>query len=215
MGELKLTKSELRLQQQKLTQLEKYLPTLHLKKSLLQTQLNEVRAEIRDLERSFHESRLSVSEAAGLLSVNFGFKITDSAKIAKVVKHYENIAGVSIPIFEKVEFAPFEYSLFDTPAYLESLIQLLRHMTIAKAKLQVAEEKKGAIAKELREVTIRVNLFEKNLIPNAKKNIQKIRVFLGDQQLAAIAQAKVAKQKIEKAKKKQLLLTNVTSKDPA
>ncbi|HEY5259666.1 MAG TPA: V-type ATP synthase subunit D, partial [Rhabdochlamydiaceae bacterium] len=50
--------------------------------------------------------------------------------------------------------------------------------------------------KELRDVSIRVNLFEKILIPRAQGNIRKIKIFLGDQQLAAVCQAKVAKQKI-------------------
>lgn len=40
-------------------------------------------------------------------------------------------------------------------------------------------------------------MFEKILIPRALKNIKKIKVFLGDQQLAAVSQAKVAKKKIE------------------
>ncbi len=62
-------------------------------------------------------------------------------------------------------------------------------------------EKKRALQKELRDVSIRVNLFEKILIPRSQDNISKIRIFLGDQQLAAVAQAKVAKQKIERRKK--------------
>ena len=41
-----------------------------------------------------------------------------------------------------------------------------------------------------------MNLFEKILIPRSLENIKKIKMFLDDQQLAAISQAKVAKQKI-------------------
>ncbi len=58
----------------------------------------------------------------------------------------------------------------------------------------------NALEKEWREVSIRVNLFEKVLIPRCQKNIKKIKVFLGDQQLAAVSQAKVAKGKIEENK---------------
>ena len=73
----------------------------------------------------------------------------------------------------------------------------------AKARIEVAIEKKTALETELREVAIRVNLFEKILIPRAQKNIKKIRVFLGDMQLAAVSQAKVAKTKIEERKREQ------------
>ena len=73
-------------------------------------------------------------------------------------------------------------------------------MAVAWAKIKIAQEKKIALEKELREVSIRVNLFEKILIPRALKNIKKIKIFLGDQQLAAVSQAKVAKRKIEENK---------------
>jgi V/A-type H+-transporting ATPase subunit D len=66
----------------------------------------------------------------------------------------------------------------------------------------VTNEQRQALEKEWREVSIRVNLFEKILIPRAVENIRKIKVFLGDQQLAAVSRAKVAKTKIEASKKK-------------
>jgi V/A-type H+-transporting ATPase subunit D len=40
-----------------------------------------------------------------------------------------------------------------------------------------------------------VNLFEKVKIPEARDNIRRIRIFLGDQQTAAVARAKLAKAK--------------------
>jgi V/A-type H+-transporting ATPase subunit D len=38
-----------------------------------------------------------------------------------------------------------------------------------------------------------VNLFEKILIPTAKKNIQRIQIFLGDADRSAIVRSKIAK----------------------
>lgn len=201
MAEIRLTKSELRLQRKRLTQLERYLPTLHLKKAMLQTEVNEVKLEIIKLESSFNSARLSVSQSSSLVTDRFGFNIADSARVSRVEKRYENIAGVDVPHFEKVVFAPFDYPLFSTPPWLDAFVDELRKMTIAKAKVHIAQEKKKALERELREVTIRVNLFEKNLIPKAQKNIRKIKVFLGDQELAAVSQAKVAKTKIEEKKR--------------
>ena len=68
-------------------------------------------------------------------------------------------------------------------------------MTV-REKIKIARREKRGLEKELREVSIRVNLFEKILIPRALDNIKKIKIFLGDQQLAAVAQAKVSKKKI-------------------
>ena len=96
---------------------------------------------------------------------------------------YENIAGIEIPIFESIVFKEPEYFLFDTPVWTEAASEFLRTMVIAREKINVAEEKMRALKKELREVSIRVNLFEKILIPRSIENIKKIRIFLGDQQL--------------------------------
>ena len=49
MTQIKYTKTELRQQQIKLTQLEKYLPTLQLKKAMLQLEINQV---VQELERA-------------------------------------------------------------------------------------------------------------------------------------------------------------------
>jgi V/A-type H+-transporting ATPase subunit D len=126
--------------------------------------------------------------------------VTQYADILLVKKTYENIAGVEIPLFGKVVFREPEYFLFDTPVWTDSATDLLRELITAREKINVAEEKRRALEKELREVSIRVNLFEKILIPRSTENIKKIRIFLGDQQLAAVAQAKVAKRKIAEKK---------------
>lgn len=197
-----MTKNELRGQQKLLTQLERYLPTLQLKKAMLQTEVNEVRVEIARLEEAYHQMRLHVSQSAGLLNEKIGLDLTHFAKVSHVEKRYENIAGVDLPIFERAVFEDVDYPLFSTPPWLDATVSDLRKLAIAKLKVHIEEEKKEALEKELREVTIRVNLFEKNLIPKAKRHIKTIKVFLGDQELAAIAQAKVAKTKIEAKKKR-------------
>lgn len=201
MAEFKLTKTELRAQQNKLQQLEKYLPTLQLKKAMLQLEVTEARLEIFKCEEAFQNIRSKADVFSPLLNEKLSIDIRDSAKIVKVNRRYENIAGVEVPYFESIEFADFSYSLFDTPAWVDSVIYGLRILAEAQIRVKIAREKKAALEKELREVSIRVNLFEKILIPRSKNNIKKIRVFLGDQQLAAVSQAKVAKSKIEEHKK--------------
>ena len=58
MAEIKLTKNELRSQQNKLNQLEKYLPTLQLKKAMLQIEVNEARLEISKCEEDFFKKTI-------------------------------------------------------------------------------------------------------------------------------------------------------------
>lgn len=193
---IKLTKNELRTQQTRLAQFQRYLPTLQLKKAMLQFEVSLVVMEITKLKEQFAAVRMQVESFAPFLVEKVDCDVVQYAEIVHVKKHYENIAGVEIPLFDKVVFKELDYFLFDTPVWTDRATELLRELVTVRETISVAEEKKRALEKELREVSIRVNLFEKILIPRAQENIKKIRVFLGDQQLAAVAQAKVAKRKI-------------------
>lgn len=193
---IKLTKNELRDQQSRLSQLEKYLPTLQLKKAMLQIEVNNTQIELQDLEEILEKSKERVVEFSSLLAEKVDCDVCKYAEVVHVNKSYENIAGVEIPTFQSVVFKEEDYSLFDTPSWTDSALLHVRKMVSIIENIHVVNEKKRALEKELREVSIRVNLFEKVLIPRAKQNIKKIKIFLGDQQLAAVSQAKVAKMKI-------------------
>lgn len=196
MAEVKFTKTELRSQQLKLDRLRKYLPTLQLKKALLQAEVNQAQNEIEQLKGVFALSEEKVSHYSHLLTDRSATDLFSAVKVQHVMRLHENVAGVEIPLFETILFEPASYSLFDTPVWFESVILGLQELITIREKIHIAEEKKRALEKELREVSIRVNLFEKILIPRALENIKKIKIFLGDQQLAAVCQAKVAKKKI-------------------
>jgi V/A-type H+/Na+-transporting ATPase subunit D len=196
MADVKLTKTELRLQQLKLGQLQKYLPTLQLKKALLQMEVNQAQAEVDQFTQQMQSIEKRVEGYSSLFSDRGAFELFAAVEIQEVEKEYENIAGLDIPIFKGVIFKEPSYALFDTPVWLESAIGGVKELLIAREKIKIAQEKKRLLQKELREVSIRVNLFEKIMIPRALENIKKIKIFLGDQLLAAVSQAKVAKKKI-------------------
>lgn len=200
MAQIKYTKTELRSQQHRLSQLQKYLPTLQLKKALLRLEVQQVEAQ---LEAAFAELQVQeqrLERFSSLLTDRDAHPLFDATAVSNVEKRYENIAGVEVPFFERVVFAQKNYSLFDTPVWMESAISGIEEFIVSREKIKVLREKKLLLAKELREVSIRVNLFEKILIPRTTGNISRIRIFLGDQMLAAVAQAKVSKRKIQERK---------------
>ena len=194
-----MTKNGLRDNQHLLKQLQTYLPTLQLKKSLLQTQVMLIKNRIARLFEDLYKRKEDVVRFCDLLSSKYGFDPLEYVKIKHIQKSYENIAGVDLPIFEKVIFTDLEYDLFNTPGWFDIAIEKLKQMITAREKIYVEEEKKRSLQKELKDVSIRVNLFEKILIPRTLNSIKKIRIFLNDQELAAISQAKVAKLKKVKA----------------
>ncbi|MCH9613464.1 MAG: V-type ATP synthase subunit D [Chlamydiia bacterium] len=194
---IKLTKMGLRDEQLKLAQLTKYLPTLQLKKAMLQLEVNQVNLEIEELKAKMEEKAKLAEGFAKLLTGRDTTVIFDSIKVKEVKKTFENIAGVDIPIYEGSVFEEIDYPLMTTPVWWDAVITKLRDICEVREEIRCAKEKKIALEKELREVSIRVNLFEKILIPRTEENIRKIKVFLSDQQLSAVAQAKMAKRKIE------------------
>jgi len=199
MANIKMTKNSLRDQQHLLKQLQTYLPTLRLKKSLLQSQVVLIKNRIKRLKED-HKKRLDeVEDFCFLLSSKYDMDPIEFTEIKHVQKTYENIAGVELPNFEKIIFKDPTYDLFDTPIWFDEALLKLKQMISAKEKINIEEEKKRSLQKELKDVSIRVNLFEKRLIPRTLSYIKKIRIFLGDQELALVSQAKVAKLKKEYA----------------
>lgn len=195
MADFKMTKNGLRDQQHLLAQLEKYLPTLQLKKSLLQTQVMLSKNRISRLMEEHDKRKMEVSDFSYLLTSKYEKEFFSYIQIKHVQKSYENIAGVELPELEKVVFRQSDYNLLETPVWFDAALEKVQSMIHSKERVNVEEEKKRSLEKELKEVSIRVNLFEKILIPRTLGIIKKIKIFLGDQELAAISQAKVAKLK--------------------
>ncbi|MFS8563714.1 MAG: hypothetical protein LVR00_05105 [Rhabdochlamydiaceae bacterium] len=144
---IKLTKTELRLQQNRLTQLKKYLPTLQLKKMLLQVEVYQAIQEIQTLNSAFKVLEKKISSFASLFSDKQAFDLFPSVKVLETQKISENIAGVDIPVFDKIIFQESDYFLFDSPVWLDSGVASLKELIEIKEKRIVGEEKKSSGAR--------------------------------------------------------------------
>jgi V/A-type H+-transporting ATPase subunit D len=87
------------------------------------------------------------------------------------------------------------------PHWVDVLVDLLQRMAELRVTVQVTGERVRRLDRALRRITQRVNLFEKILIPTAKKNIKYIQIFLGDAERAAVVRSKIAKIKHERQRK--------------
>ena len=70
MAQLKLTKTELRLQQVRLGQLQKYLPTLQLKKGLLQAEVNQSALEVLELTQQWKEKEEDLQTSVNVTPIS-------------------------------------------------------------------------------------------------------------------------------------------------
>ncbi|HOF34288.1 MAG TPA: V-type ATP synthase subunit D [Spirochaetota bacterium] len=198
MAEIKLNKTEQKKQKNLLGQLTKYLPTLQLKKQQLQVEVDGVRTGAEDIMKEMQKVCDSMSSWSALLSQPLPFSVSSIVKVKEVVKTSENIAGVEVPLFESISFSILDYSYLFTPVWLDRAVVEFKDLITLREKYKIIKEKLSLLEEELRQTNIKVNLFEKRMIPECKENIRKIKIFLGDQEIAAICNAKIAKDKLEK-----------------
>jgi len=191
---LKYNKTALKAQRDSLAKYNKFLPILQLKKMQLQIVLRQLEPQIKAKEQELSDTEEKIRPWAHLLS-DSTIDILDFLAIQEVRTAKDNIAGVEVPEFEEVVFEKKEYSFFATPNWLDTAISSLQQLIAVREEIQVLKIKEGLIRDELRTTTQRCNLFEKKLIPELKDNIRRIKIFLGDQETAAVGRAKIAKAK--------------------
>jgi V/A-type H+/Na+-transporting ATPase subunit D len=199
MGKIKYTKNELKAQRDALARFERYLPTLQLKKQQLQVELRQLEARIEEKAAEEENEREQMNGWIKLYSEPVEWE--SFLAVRQIIRSAGNIAGVSIPVLESVEFEAREVDLFATPAWLDEGLRAAEHLVHLRIERQVLEEQHRRLSAELRTTTQRVNLFEKVKIPESRDHIRVIRIFLGDQQTAAVARSKIAKNKsVEKVR---------------
>ncbi len=193
MPAIKHTKSELKQQRDALRRFERFLPTLELKQQQLQLEVRRLNAA---LERNRAETaRLRAGLEAWVRVLAEPVEFDAWLRLREVRHGAGNIAGVSIPVFEEVVFERTVPDLFVTPPWLDEALEQIEQLVRLDLERAVLDIQEQRLSDELRTTTQRVNLFEKVKIPECTDAIRVIRIFLGDEQAAAVCRAKVAKNK--------------------
>lgn len=192
---VKLNKNTLREQKQNLSLYNEFLPTLELRKQQLQTELRKLDKLVEDKQAELDELLAGAAPWSPMLDKTLPW-VRPLVGIDEVVTHVGNVAGVKVPIFDEVRFSPIKYSLVGTPPLFDAAVSYFQQALSAREQMRVMREQQVLLRKELIKTTQRINLYEKVLIPETRENIRKIKVYLGDQQTAAVCRAKIAKAKL-------------------
>lgn len=195
MAKIKFTKNELKKQKDALKRFQRYLPTLQLKKQQLQLEILKIQHGLEEIEAKLAAFNSGISKWVSLFSE--GAIDSGIIKVNKIFTHEGNIAGIDIPIFDRVDFKEEKLDLIKMPLWVDYGIEALKEAATLRAQYQILLKQLAVIREELRTTTQRVNLFEKIKIPECLDNIRIIRIFLGDLQTAAVVTGKIAKNKIE------------------
>ena len=199
MAKVKLTKDELRRQKDELARFTRFLPLVELKIKQLQLEVHKVQIAIKQLQEEIARSVAEVGQWAGVFTAEIDLR--ELFRIGNVSIERENVAGIDIPVLGEVEFEDLPCDLFATPLWVDAGVQACKEQVRRQAGLRIAEKQRDILQEELRITIQRLNLFKKVKVPQARRNIRTIQIFLGDQQTAAVVRGKIAKGNIEKKNK--------------
>ena len=196
MAKIKLTKNEQKAQKDALKMYQRYLPTLTLKKQQLQSEIRIIDAKAKEVRKARVHLEEEFKVWIGVFGEEDAFK-SDMVTVRNIKKGFSNIAGVTIPVYEGAEFSRGDYDLYSTPLWIDLAADRMEKALSLDLEASVLDEQVRLLAKELRTTSQRVNLFEKVKIPEAKANIKRISVYLGDQQVSEVVRSKISKKKID------------------
>src|SRR6266851_85671 len=194
MATFSLNKSSLQQQRDKLRLFERFLPSLDLKRQQLTAEYKKSVQVVAEAEQGAGKASRALT---GLLPIlgSATMKLSGLVRIRRIDIGEEDVLGVRLPALKSVEFVSAEYSLLATPFWIDDLVTCLKEVATYRIRLHVYRERAARMQSAVRRITQRVNLFDKVLIPNAKRNIARIQIFLSDVERAAVVTSKIAKGK--------------------
>jgi V/A-type H+-transporting ATPase subunit D len=192
MAKLNLSKSGLQKQRDDLRLYERVLPSLDLKRMQLSAELKRARQQLAEAKAEVEKLNKQVAEQLPMLA-NRDIEVSGLVQVEAFRIEEENLVGVKLPKLVEVKCRVAEYSMLAKPHWVDMLVEQLKQMVEQKTRIEVAAERVRLLEHAERRITQRVNLFDKILIPTAKKNIQKIQIYLADAERAAVVRSKITK----------------------
>lgn len=193
----KLNKSELNRIKRQEKLYSQFLPVIKLKQEQLQVEQNRIAKAIVLAENQKAQAWQKLHPYIKLFPDIKGEKINNLLRIEKINTVPKSIAGVSIKTLSSIDFLEQELRFFAMAPWKIKALPFLKTFLHAEAHLYFLHEEERIIRQELRKATKKVNLFEQVLIPESKTAIKRIKVALGDEQVASVSRGKIAKKKSE------------------
>ncbi|MGJ0485765.1 MAG: V-type ATP synthase subunit D [Methylomicrobium sp.] len=194
MAKLKLSKQSMHHQQEQLKLYKRLLPSLDLKRRQLTMEAQKAQEDHAAAVAEIDALETRIGEELPMLA-DEGLHLRDLVVVKGYKLGEQNIVGVRLPVLESLDCQVADYSPLATPAWFDKLVQRLKDAKMCRLRAEIAAQRLDILRLQLRRVTQRVNLFDKILIPTAHRNIQRIRIYLGETERAAVVTSKLAKSK--------------------
>lgn len=167
----------------------KALPTIKSKEAALRLEVKKAKDQVVEFEYKFN-GKINSDWNTAKMWTEF---LPGLIAISDVQVTTKKIAGVKIPVFEKVNFKEEEYSLFGQPKWFPDGISFVKKLTGIVLEKEFCNQKMVLLNHARRKTTQKVNLYEKVQIPGYKSAILKIKRFLEDEENLSKSAQKIVK----------------------
>lgn len=167
------------------------MPILKNKEAALRIEVKKARREAEDMEQLLAGKMAQHSDMERLWE-EFDTSLVQGAEVNIQAK---KIAGVSVPLPEKIEFRQEPFSLYNRPAWFPGGMKLLEELAAIAIKKKIFYRKMEILDHARRRATQKVNLYEKVQIPEYEDAIRKIKRFLEDEENLAKSAQKIVKKR--------------------
>ena len=172
------------------------LPIIKSKESALRMEVKKCKEESAALEKKLDEE-IRAYESMFALWNEFDPSLVSVSDVHLGIK---KIAGVRVPMLEKVEFEVRPFSLFNSPKWYPDGIRILERVASTAIGREFMEAKLNLLEHARKKTTQKVNLFEKVQIPGYQDALLKIKRFMEDEENLSKSSQKILKTIQEKRK---------------
>jgi len=194
MAKLALNKSSLAKESAQLGEYKRFLPSLELKRLQIMAERAKAKETAIRLDREYAEEFADLAHQLPMLA-NKQVPLEGLVRLKEAVRGEQNLSGTKLPTLENIEVETEPYSLLARPYWVDAYVDGMQKLLRLNQEREVARERIAHLVEAEAVISRRVNLFEKVLIPQAERNIKKIRMALADAERDAVVRAKISKRK--------------------
>ena len=173
------------------------LPTLQNKETALRMEVKKAKDEIDALEKELEAQVQSYDKMMGMW-MEFDSTLIHVKDVHLLKK---KIAGVPIPILDKVDFEIKPFSLFSCPKWFSDGVKTLESLAETGIRRDFYVIRLNRIEFARKKTTQKVNLFEKIQIPGYQEAILKIKRYLEDEENLSKSSQKIMRTHQEQRRK--------------
>jgi V/A-type H+-transporting ATPase subunit D len=174
------------------------LPVFEMKEQQLKEVVQGIENNIVRLQEAIAQVNTEVQKWVAVMAGE-GPDLSELLRVARIVTERREVAGVTIEEFEDIVYEDPEVDPFGTPLWVDAALEVLRDQQTNHILLEMEKRNLELLREELAEARRMKNALKEVFIPEARENIRKIEIYLGDVERLAIGCAKlVKKKKLEK-----------------